>query len=189
MRHQLSDRQKEGIELQLREYIAKMWCIPQPRGYAVGSLCSTGELLCDFHHPFHQEYSQTFWQRNGPFPTVQDYRDVMARSFIYGYQSKFPVDVPAESALAKMYLCDISDAGLVTAWLVLDLVDWSTSNIIVCSNLDSVAGIIDWEYACFIPDLQDYMKINLMNPQLEKNQWSRLLDGILDVYKMTEMST
>jgi Phosphotransferase enzyme family len=41
------------------------------------------------------------------------------------------------------------------ATVLLDHMDWHPSNIILHHNLDSVAAIIDWEKAGFIPDPQD----------------------------------
>jgi hypothetical protein len=47
----LTERQRDAIKLQLRGFIAKLWEIPTPTEFSVGSLCSTHELLCDNFHP------------------------------------------------------------------------------------------------------------------------------------------
>jgi hypothetical protein len=151
----LTLRQREGLKLQLREFIIQLWKkIPSPTEFAVGTLCSTHELLCDNFHPHHPEYAQKFWTKNGPYPTVEDYQSAAANLF-YAYKPKFPVREPAESTGTSRYIYSISE-GLATARPVFDHLDWSRSNIIVHPNGDYVAGIIDWEYAAFIPDPEDY---------------------------------
>jgi hypothetical protein len=98
----LTLRQREGLKLQLPEFINKLWKIPSPTEFAVGTLCSTHELLCDNFHPHHPEYAQKFWTKNGPYPTVEDYRSTAADLF-YACEPKFPVREPAESTLNSRY--------------------------------------------------------------------------------------
>ena len=177
----LSLRQREGIKWELREFIAHLWRIPTPTEFAVGSLCSSHELLCDNFHPLHPEYARAFWTKNGPFQTVADYHST-AKDLFYGYHPKFPVRVPVDSPQTRKYLCSISD-GLATARPVFDHLDWSQSNIIVHPNGDHVAGIIDWEYAAFIPDPQDYFQQNVSSERLKKEDWWELFEGVMGIFK------
>jgi hypothetical protein len=155
-----------------------LWEIPPPTDFAVGTLCSTHELLCDnFHHP---EFAHDVWTKNGPWETVAEYH-AAGQNLFYGYQSKFPVDVPVYSPDVARYTCTVSD-GLATAKPVFDLLDRSTSNIIMHPNGDHVAGIIDWEYAAFIPDPEDYFLQGVTEKQLKDDYWWRLFGGVADMY-------
>lgn len=57
---------------------------------------------------------------------------------------------------------------------VLSHMDWDLSNIVLHPNLDSVAGVIDWERAAFFPE--GGKSIHQMCHQWEG--WETLFDGI-----------
>jgi hypothetical protein len=175
----LTVRQREGIKLQLRQFIARLWNISAPADFAVGSLCSTHELLCDNFHPHHPEYARLFWTNNGPYRTVEQYCSA-SQSLFYGYKPRFPVRVPIDSPEVRLYECSISE-GLATARPVFDHLDWTPSNIIVHPNGDYVAGIIDWEYAAFIPDPADYFLRCVPKKRLEEEDWWTLFDGVSEI--------
>jgi Phosphotransferase enzyme family len=172
----LTGQQREGIKIQLREFIVQLWKIPTPTEFVVGSLCSTHELLCDNFHPLHPEYAREFWMKNGPFTTVEQYY-VVGKKLFYGYRPKFPIRVPVDSPDVRRYLCTVSD-GLATARSVFDHLDWDRSNIIVHPNGDRVAGIIDWEYAAFIPDPEDYFLRGVSEERRKQEGWWDLFEGI-----------
>lgn len=123
-------RQIEGVKHQLRSYISQLWTIRNPlvSEFAVGTLCSTHELLND---PFLPHAQGSFYKRNGPFKTIEEYRNNV--EYLYGRIPKFP-----------------KDAGVV-----FDHMDWHPSNIILYPNMDCIAAIIDWEKEGFIPDPGD----------------------------------
>lgn len=52
--------------------------------------------------------------------------------------------------------------------------DWDLSNIILYPNLDSVAGVIDWERACFFPE--GGRSVHKMCHQWDG--WETLFDGL-----------
>jgi Phosphotransferase enzyme family len=116
-----------------------------------------------------------FWTKNGPYTTVEDYQSTAVNLF-YGYEPKFPVNEPAKSS---RYVYSISE-GLATARPVFDHLDWSRSNIIVHPNGDCVAGIIDWEYAAFIPDPEDYFLQNVPSERVKNEDWWSLFEGVAD---------
>ena len=89
-------RQLEGIKIQLREFIASLWQIPPPTEFAVGSLCSTHELLCENAHPRYPEFASTFWTKNGPYKTVDEFHSI-AQNLYPDYQCHFPIRVPLNS--------------------------------------------------------------------------------------------
>jgi Phosphotransferase enzyme family len=126
----LSEKQIDSIKIQLRGFIAQLWTIHHPFAskFAVGTLCSTHELLND---PFLPNAKRDFYVHNGPFKTIEEYRGNV--KLLYGRVPRFSTE----------------------ARLLFDHMDWHPSNIILSHNLDSVAGIIDWEKAGFIPDPQD----------------------------------
>jgi len=149
----ISSSQLLSIKFQIREFIAQLWTIPHPlpEKFAVGTLCSTHELLND---PFIPGCPRNFYEFNGPFKTVEEYRGNVRE--LYGREPRFPPDSPS----------------------VFDHMDWHPSNIILHPNLDAVAGIIDWEMAGFIPDPKD---MYMGDDPIE--EWSRpeladLFDGI-----------
>jgi hypothetical protein len=126
----MSSQQIESIKIQLRSFITQLWTIPHPSPseFAVGTLCSTHELLND---PFLPNTERNFYSRNGPFRTTDDYRQNV--EFLYGRVPRFSTE----------------------ANVVFDHMDWHPSNILLHPNLDAVAAVIDWEKAGFIPDPQD----------------------------------
>ena len=77
--------------------------------------------------------------------------------------------------------------GLATVRPVFDHLDWTPSNIIVYPNGDRVAGIIDWEYATFIPDPEDYFLRGLTEDQLKEDWWG-LFNWISDIYRKRRSS-
>ena len=54
--------------------------------------------------------------------------------------------------------------------------DWFQSNIILHPNLDGIAGIIDWEYAGFIPDPRGMHVGDI--PVEEYGKWDGIFDGL-----------
>jgi len=178
--NKLTVRQREGLKLQLREFIIRLWKIPSPTEFAVGTLCSTHELLCDNFHPHHPEYAHMFWTKNGPYTTVEDYKSTAANLF-YSYEPTFPVREPVDSALTSRYVYSISE-GLATVRPAFDHLDWSKSNIIVHPNGDYVAGVVDWEYAAFIPDPEDYFLQNVPAECRKNEDWWSLFDGAAVMY-------
>ena len=87
----------------------------------------------------------------GPFGSTQ--------SFLSAYASD---DVP--------YFHQISPKSAA----VFSHMDWDLSNLILYPNLDAVAGVIDWERACFFPE--GGRSIHQMCHQWEG--WESLFDGI-----------
>jgi len=73
------------------------------------------------------------------------------------------------------------DGDLATARPVFDHLDWSQSNIIVNPNGDYVAGIIDWEYAAFILDPEDYFLRGVSKQEKIDNPWWSLFEGVAEV--------
>jgi Phosphotransferase enzyme family len=126
----LSGKQIESIKLQLRGFIAQLWTIqhPSPSKFAVGTLCSTHELLND---PFLPNTKRDFYSHNGPFKSIEEYKSNV--ELLYGRVPRFSTD----------------------AKLLFDHMDWHPSNVILHHNLDTVAAVIDWERAGFIPDPQE----------------------------------
>jgi Phosphotransferase enzyme family len=177
----LSERQREGIMHQLKEYIAELWKIPCQNDYAVGTLCCTRELLCDNLHPQHPEIAQAFWTKNGPYRTVEEFHST-GSGLYFEYEPKFPVRVPVDTPGLCEYIYTVSD-GLATATPVFDLMDWSKSNIIIHPNMDYVAGIIDWEYAGFIPDPADYFLHGRSQERLAADCWFGLFNGVADMVR------
>ena len=165
--------------LQLREYIAELWKIPTPTDHsAVGTLCTTNELLCDNLHPQHPAIARSFWTKNGPYRTVEEFHSI-ATGLYFEYDPKFRVNVPVDTPGLRDYVYTVTD-GRATARPVFDHMDWSKSNVIVHPNLDYVAGIIDWEYAGFIPDPADYFS---SQKTLTADCWFNLFDGIADMVR------
>jgi thiamine kinase-like enzyme len=70
---------------------------------------------------------------------------------------------------------------LATAKPVFDHLDWTPSNVIVHPNGDYVAGIIDWEYAAFIPDPADYFLRGITEERSKKEDWWSLFDGVANI--------
>lgn len=115
----LAQSQKESIKLQVKDFIARLWTIPTPADFAVGSLCSTHELLCDNYHPLVPHYAQSFWHTNGPYKIVAEYYDV-SQTLYYDYKPTRLVSIPIESSLSRDCLFSVCESGLVTAKPVLD---------------------------------------------------------------------
>lgn len=145
--NQLSSNQLNNIKLQLKGYIRQLWKIPNPfPEFAVGSLCSTHELL-----RFERSELNTF---TGPFKTTEDYRKNVKR--LFDREPKFPPNSKP----------------------VFDHMDWYQCNIILTPNLDSIAGIIDWEYAGFIPDPKDMHIADIPISEWHYPEWADIFDGI-----------
>jgi hypothetical protein len=86
--------------------------------------------------------------------------------------------VPIDSPDVARYACTVSE-GAATAKPVFDLLDWSRSNIIMHPNGDHAAGIIDWEYAAFIPDPEAYFLQRVTEKQ--DDDWWGLFRGVADM--------
>lgn len=71
------------------------------------------------------------------------------------YPHRGPFKTVAEYRPHYKALWDLEPRFGDNAKTVFDHMDWCQSNIIIHPNLDGVAGIIDWEYAGFIPDPRD----------------------------------
>jgi len=52
--------------------------------------------------------------------------------------------------------------------------DWDLSNLILHPNLDGVAGVIDWERACFFPEAGR----SIHNMYHQWDGWEKLFDGL-----------
>lgn len=181
----LAPRQKESIKLQIKEFIAQLWSIPTPSEFAIGSLCSTHELLCDNYHPHGPEYAESFWHNNGPYKTVREYYDV-SQTLYYNYQPRHLASAQIASFRSRDCLYTVSDDGLATAKPVLDHQDWHQSNIIVYPNRDIVAGIIDWEYAAFVPDPEGFFMRGVSAERGLEDDWWSLFKGVGDIYTHVE---
>jgi len=147
----LSAEKKHGLLQQLRNFIVQLKRVPNPysQKFAVGTLCSTGELLND---PGNPKKAGSFWHHNGPFKTVEDYRDAVKE--LYDYE---PVFTPQSST-------------------TFDHMDWFTCNVLVNSNADEIVGLLDWEKAGFIPDPEDNFLRGAAPEVKQRNDWLALFD-------------
>lgn len=48
-----------------------------------------------------------------------------------------------------------------------------------------MTDIIDWEYAAFIPDPEDYFLRGVSRQERAENPWWSLFDGVADLIKAT----
>ena len=142
---------QERILQQLRLFIKQLRNVPNPNKdkYAVGTLCSTGELLND---PCNPSKHGSFWQHNGPFQTVQEYADKVNE--LYDYEPRFEVDTPA----------------------TFDHMDWFPCNVLVDEKCERVVGLLDWEKAGFIPDPIDNFLRGASIESRRKHQWLSLFN-------------
>jgi len=110
-----------------------------------------------------------------------EYYDV-SQTLYYDYKPTCLVSIPIKSSLSRDCLFSVCESGLVTAKPVLDHQDWNRSNIIIHPNGDRVAGIIDWKYAAFVPDPEDYFLRGVsMERRLTEDWWS-LFKGVKNTY-------
>ena len=147
----LSTEKKQGLLQQLRDFIVQLKRVPNPysQKFAVGTLCSTGELLND---PGNPEKGGSFWRHNGPFKTVEDYRDAVKE--LYSYEPSFTPKSPA----------------------TFDHMDWFTCNVLVDGNAEQIVGLLDWEKAGFIPDPRDNFLRGAAPEVKQRNVWLTLFD-------------
>lgn len=147
----LSREKKLHLLSQLRSFIMQLRNLPtvHPQGFAVGTFCSTGELLNDPGNPADKG---NFWRNNGPFRTVEEYRDKV--TVLYDYEPAFE------------------------PWgaTVFDHMDWFTCNVLVDANADKVVGVLDWEKAGFIPDPRDNFLCGASLVVKLRNEWLSLFD-------------
>jgi aminoglycoside phosphotransferase (APT) family kinase protein len=91
---------------------------------------------------------------HGPFKTTEDYRNCVKT--LFDREPKFPTHAKP----------------------VFDHMDWYQCNIILTPNLDSIAGIIDWEYAGFIPDPKDMHLGDIPISEWNFPEWADIFDGL-----------
>jgi hypothetical protein len=92
------------------------------------------------------------YAHRGPFESVAEYRPHYKA--LWGTEPRFTDDTRT----------------------VFDHMDLFQSNIILHPNLDGIAGIIDWEYAGFIPDPRD---MHVGDVPVEKyGKWDDIFDGL-----------
>jgi hypothetical protein len=127
----LSMGTKKRIMDQLHGYTLQLKTIPNPfpAQFAVGTLCSTHELL-DYPGPISGRGQATFWRNNGPFETVHAYKEKV--SVLYDWEPGFSESVDP----------------------VFDHMDWFMCNILIDNARENVVAVLDWEKAGFIPDPQ-----------------------------------
>ena len=120
-----------------------------PNPFPEYAVCS----LCSTHELLRYERSalNTF---TGPFKTTEDYRNNVKR--LFDREPRFPPHAKP----------------------VFDHMDWYQCNIILTPNLDSIAGIIDWEYAGFIPDPKDMHIADIPIEEWNFPEWAYIFDGI-----------
>src|SRR5579859_42315 len=147
----ISTGKKLELLCQLRSFIVQLKNIPNPhpQRFAVGTFCSTGELL---NYPGNPADGESFWRNNGPFGSAEDYRNKV--KLLYGYDPGFPLHGRA----------------------VFDHMDWFTCNVLVDSNADNVVGLLDWEKAGFIPDPRDNFVRGATLEAKRRNEWLTLFD-------------
>ena len=123
----LSTDTKERIMGQLHGYALQLKGISNPFNdrFAVGTLCSTHELLNDPNIPGRQ---RAFWSNNGPFTTVEEFKEKV--DILYGREPTFSANTPS----------------------VFDHMDWFMCNVLIDHSRENVIGVLDWEKAGFIPD-------------------------------------
>ena len=98
--------------------------------------------LCDTHEILFTVDKS--YPHRGPYKTTDEYRTHVPA--LFGRTARFPEN----------------------ARPVFDHMDWYQSNIILHPNLDSIAAIVDWEYAGFIPDPRD---MHIGNPETATDEW------------------
>ena len=78
---------------QLHGYALQLQLVSNPFSdrFAVGTLCSTHELLNDPNLPG-RPGEQSFWRNNGPFATTEMYREKI--SILYDREPKFSANAP-----------------------------------------------------------------------------------------------
>jgi len=118
----LSPEQLNNIISEIRGYIRQLWEIPNP----FSDQFVVGSL-CSTHELLKYERSAPP-RSKGPFKTLEEYRKNVKA--LWEREPHFANNVKP----------------------VFDHMDWFQCNVILTSDLNSVAGIIDWEYAAFIPD-------------------------------------
>jgi len=118
---------KERIMGQLRGYVRQLQGISNPFGdrFAVGTLCSTHELL---NNPGIPGRNHMYWGNNGPFGTVDEFKE-KAR-ILYDWDLSFSTNTAP----------------------VFDHMDWFMCNVLIDHARQHVVAILDWEKAGFIPD-------------------------------------
>ena len=94
------------------------------------------------------------YPHQGPFKTTKEYRSHVPG--LFGRTPRFPED----------------------AQPVFDHMDWYQSNIILHPNLDGIAGIIDWEYAGYIPDPGELHRGDVPTEDWGRPEWADIFDGL-----------
>jgi aminoglycoside phosphotransferase (APT) family kinase protein len=147
----LSVGKKRELLSQLRSFIVQLRNIPNPypQRFAVGTLCSTGELLNDPGNPADEG---SFWRNNGPFSSLDLYRKKV--KVLYRYDPDFPPQCRP----------------------VFDHMDWFTCNVLVDSTVNQIVGVLDWEKAGFIPDPRDNFLRGTTLEARKRNEWLALFD-------------
>jgi len=107
--------------------------------------------LCDTHEIL---FGDRAYPHQGPFRTTAEYR--LHVPGLFGRNPHFPQNVKP----------------------VFDHMDWFQSNIIILPNLDKIAGIIDWEYAGFIPDPQDMHVGDVPIDEWRRPEWANIFEGL-----------
>jgi len=108
--------------------------------------------LCKTHEILFSSNRQ--YPHQGPFKTTSQYRSHIPG--LFGRNPQFSDD----------------------AQPVFDHMDWYQSNIIIHPNLDGIAGIIDWEYAGYIPDPDELHRGDVAIEDWGRPEWANIFDGL-----------
>lgn len=144
----LSPEQLKKIILEIQGYIRQLWNIPNP--FSKEFVVGT---LCSSHELLKYEKSSEE-RSNGPFKTLEEYRKNV--KLLWDREPHF-------SDHAKS---------------VFDHMDWFQCNVILSKDYSCVAGIIDWEYAGFIPDPRDMHISDLPIEEWHFPEWAGIFDGL-----------
>jgi len=150
---QLTMQQKEKVMGQLHGYIIQLEKVENPlkEVFAVCTLCSTHELL---NNPGIPGKQQNFWRNNGPFKTVEEYRQNVWE--LYEYNPTFTSQTRS----------------------VLDHMDWFRCNVLIDKEGEQVVGLLDWEKAGFIPAPRENFLAGASAEIIRKHYpWLSLFDG------------
>jgi len=138
---------------QLHDYVCQLEKVENPlkEEFAVGTLCSTHELL---NNPGIPGKEESFWRNNGPFKTVEDYAQMVPE--LFNYIPTFPSSTEA----------------------VLDHMDWFRCNVLIDEDGERVVGLLDWEKAGFIPCPKENFVAGASAEVVKKfYPWLNLFDG------------
>jgi hypothetical protein len=157
---QLTTNQKEKLMERLLGFVRQLEKVENPlkEEFAVGTLCSTHELL---NNPGIPGKEERFWRNNGPFKNVEEYAQKGPE--LYYYIATFPSSTKD----------------------VLDQMDWFRCNVLIDEEGERVVGVLDWENAGFSPCPKENFVAGA-SPEVVKKfyPWLNLFDGFDNRYHL-----